>query len=206
MQVFIPVANVSQSLRLLDKRRLGKQRVEAKQLIDTILNRPMSNGKPRKGWYNHPAAVMCREYLPFLIYYYNQSLTIFAERGGNNNKLKYEPQVGELRLPWWWDNDDVHASHRGRLLFKGKLDVLADRIKKFTNERGANNWLKRRGLPELNVCRQEEWQRATDILDSLDADDSLLDNYYLQHGWTESDQLEYMWPGQYESDGLRRVR
>ena len=209
MQVFVPSTSMVKSLEILDKRRLAKQRVEAKQLIDTILDRPMSNGKSRKGWRNHPAAVMFRQHLPVLIFYYNASLVVHAERGGNNIKLQPEPELDNLEsleMPWWWGNEEIHASHRGRLKFKGKLDVLADRIKRFTSERGANNWLARRGLPTLNECRQPEWERATTVLDRLGAAPSPLTNYYDQFGWTEDDTLEYTWPGETESDGTRVIR
>jgi len=207
MQVFVPTTSVVDSLSLLDKRRLAKQRVEAKQLIDTILDRPMSNGKSRKGWRNHPAAVMFRRYLPCLIFYYNSSLVVHASRGGNNIKLTPEPDdMSSLEMPWWWGDEQIHASHRGRLRLKGKLDVLADRIKRFTGERGANAWLKRQGLPSLNECRTPHWEQATSILDKYGAAESPTTNYYDQFGWTEPETLEYVWPGETEQDGTRVIR
>lgn len=210
MQVFVPVPDIVESLEILDGPRLRKQRVEAKQLIDTILDRPTASGKPRKGWYNHPAAVMFRQYLPCLIYYYNMSLVVNEGRGGVNNKLQpeYLPvnSLDEIVYPHWWGDDEIHKTHRGRLLFKGKLDVLADRIRTFTGERGANAWLRRHGILPLNECRQTEWQKATNILDRLGAPESQQTNYYLQFGWTEPDHLEYRWPGETEDQPSRVLR
>lgn len=210
VQVFVPQPDIVESLNILDKRRLAKQRVEAKQLIDTILNRPMANGQPRTGWRNHPAAVMFRQYLPCLIYYYNMSLVIHEGRGGKNEKLQPESlpveSLDDIVYPHWWGDDSIHRTHRGRLLFKGKLDVLADRIKRHTGERGANAWLKRKGLPTLNECRQPEWEYATGMLDLAGAEQSPLTNYYLQFGWTEPDTLEYLWPGETPSEPNRLLR
>lgn len=211
MQTFIPYPDVIESLRVLDKRRLGKQRVEAKQLIDTILDRPMPNGKQRHGWRNHPAAVMWRNYLPALIYYYNSSLVVFEERGGKNDKLQPEDHIviDELRqadLPWWWGNEQVHSSHRSRLLFKGQLDVVSDRIRLFTRGRGVNAWLKSKYSPPINEFRHEDLEYINDILDGFEAPKSRLTNHYTQFDWMESDDTEYFWPGETIDDGIHQVR
>ena len=49
MQTFLPYSSFTQSAQALDYRRLGKQRVEAKQLILALT-------QPKYGWKNHPAA------------------------------------------------------------------------------------------------------------------------------------------------------
>jgi hypothetical protein len=206
MQVFLPSPDYYESLFLLDKKRLGKQRVEAKQLIDTILDRPMANGKPRKGWYNHPAAVMYRQYIDSLIHYYNMSLAAFVLTGGVNKKLEHEPYVRDTynhSLPWWLGVKEIHASHRGRLKFKGKLDVLSDRIKKFTGVRGPNKWLKENKLPDLNYFTPKDYQKCTAYLNLLKAPESQLVNYYDQFNWLEPDYLEYIWPGEKPTDPFK---
>ena len=49
MQTFLPYANFEDSAKVLDWRRLGKQRVEADQILNII------SGKTEKlGWRNHP--------------------------------------------------------------------------------------------------------------------------------------------------------
>ena len=40
MQVFLPYPDFKKSLESLDNKRLGKQRVEAKQILNVLLNRP----------------------------------------------------------------------------------------------------------------------------------------------------------------------
>lgn len=56
MQTFIPYRSFSQSARALDWRRLGKQRVEAKQIMQTL-----ESGRTA-GWRNHPAVKMWQGY------------------------------------------------------------------------------------------------------------------------------------------------
>jgi len=206
MQVFLPYPDIKQSLRALDGSRLRKQRVEAFQLLNAILQRPTASGKPKAGWTQHPAAVMFRQYVPFLQEYYNQSLVVNAERGGNNIKLVPEEITDEIVKPFWFGDDTVHATHRSRLLFKGKIDVLADRIKQYTGCSSVNRYLKERNYPELNAVRQPEYDIFTKWLDDVGAPQSSLTNHYSQFNWTESDQLEYLWPAEFPGEPHRRVR
>ena len=206
MQVFLPYPDIKQSLFCLDKRRLAKQRVEAKQLIDTILDRPTVSGKVRTGWKNHPAAVMFRNSIGFLKIYYHHSLEVFSDRGGKNAKLTYEKNLLFATAPWWYGIEEIHASHRGRLLFKGKIDVLADRIQKFTKQRSVNRWLKENGFPYLNAFTEENYIDCTVKLDVLGAAQSNKTNFYEAYGWKESDQLQYVWPGEAPEDGLRILK
>lgn len=207
MQVFLPVPDYRRSLEILDGSRLRKQRLEAKQLIDTIHQRPMTSGKPRIGWINHPAAVMFRRYTGSLIEYYNLSLQINAERGGNNLKLVPEVQQSQpWANPWWMGIDEIHASHRARLIMKGKMDLVAERIRNFTGERGANAWLKAVGFPTINECRMLEHNQIQLILDDMGASPITKPNYYDQFGWTEDPTMEYRWPGETEADGIKVLR
>jgi len=54
MQVFRPYIDWHMSARVLDDRRLGKQRVEAKQVIMTILRKMSLIKDGRLGWLSHP--------------------------------------------------------------------------------------------------------------------------------------------------------
>ena len=59
MQTFVPLPSFAASALVLDRRRLGKQRVEATQLLMVLLDIPTLNGEKSKGgWQNHPAALM----------------------------------------------------------------------------------------------------------------------------------------------------
>lgn len=111
MQTFLPYEDFGQSLRCLDKRRLGKQRVEAMQILKAL-------AEPTYGWQNHPAVKMWRGHEQALTMYYNESLVAFAEVGGRNIKL--QPKVVEplVELPEWLGNEQVHSTHRANLLRK----------------------------------------------------------------------------------------
>jgi len=53
MQTFLPYPNLKKSIKCLDNKRLGKQRVKAHQILNILLKRTKT-----KGWKNHPAIKM----------------------------------------------------------------------------------------------------------------------------------------------------
>jgi hypothetical protein len=73
MQTFLPYPDFKKSLQALDYRRLGKQRVEAYQIIRAI--------KYGSGWQHHPAVTMWRGHINALKRYYNLSLDEWIGRG-----------------------------------------------------------------------------------------------------------------------------
>jgi hypothetical protein len=117
MQTFLPYADITKSLMSLDNKRLGKQRVETHQIINAITGRPKLDGTPYKGWLNHPCSVMWRDYVPYLKFYFNASLTEWVRRGFENN-MKYEDITEKLVKPHWFGFEDFHSSHRANLLKK----------------------------------------------------------------------------------------
>lgn len=118
---FLPYADIEKSLMVLDKRRLGKQRVEAGQIIKAL-------NKQTKGWVNHPATRMWEGYDFLLKHYYNESLRIWELRGGKN-KLSQPISLTEeeqSRLesgakPWWWGFEPFHESHKAALVRKDEV-------------------------------------------------------------------------------------
>ena len=112
MQTFLPYQDIDKSLDVLDYRRLGKQRVEAFQLLNVLLDR-----NTRKGWKNHPICKMWRGYENALKHYLNTSIKKWIERGYNNN-MKLEDIKGEIIYPKWFGNKKFHSSHRSNLLRK----------------------------------------------------------------------------------------
>lgn len=54
MQTFRPYYDHRKTARVLDERRLGKQRIEAKQIGYAVLRRMGVIRDGRKGWLNHP--------------------------------------------------------------------------------------------------------------------------------------------------------
>jgi len=117
MQTFLPYPDFKESLRSLDNKRLGKQRVEAYQIINAILGRPKKDGRPYKGWTNHPCSVMWKDYVPALQMYFNDSIDVWVERGFKNNMVK-EDYIGDVVLPNWLFFEPFHSSHRANLLRK----------------------------------------------------------------------------------------
>lgn len=110
MQTFLPYPSLIKSLRCLDTKRLGKQRVEAFQILRALCG-------ITKGWQNHPATRMWRDYEGALAMYYNQSLFEWERRGFQNN-MECIRNIREPLLPPWFGNTDFHAAHRSNLLRK----------------------------------------------------------------------------------------
>ena len=128
MQTFLPYPDFAASARVLDDRRLGKQRVEALQVVRALT-------RPTYGWKNHPAVLMWKGYEEALASYsvaicrewcrrgfadtcQTKVLTELAEAG-----VRIPPRTpSRLRraraLPPWLGDDAVHRSHRAALLRK----------------------------------------------------------------------------------------
>ena len=111
MQTFLPVADFEETARLLDYRRLGKQRVETYQLLRAI------NGET-KGWVNHPAAVMWRRYTPALHAYGRAMCLEWKRRGYNDTMLERFDEVKNFNLPYWFGEREFHLSHQSNLIRK----------------------------------------------------------------------------------------
>ena len=113
MQTFLPYKSFKESLKTLDWRRLGKQRVEAHQVLNVLLERTNT-----KGWVNHPITKMWAGYEDALKQYYNVIVDEWICRGYNNTMIKEEIDNQYIRYPQWLGNDIFHSSHRANLLRK----------------------------------------------------------------------------------------
>lgn len=110
MQTFLPYPDFHASLCCLDYRRLGKQRVEAKQLIRAL------EGEST-GWSHHPAAKMWRGHVDALKAYHNMAILCWVTMGYRNTMEMYDyPE--DYTCPLWFGDPDFHASHRSNLLRK----------------------------------------------------------------------------------------
>ena len=116
MQTFLPYESFEKSAQTLDWRRLGKQRVEGMQIINAITGKKRKDGKPYKGWINHPCSVMWKDYVPALKHYTNVIIQEWINRGYNNNMEFYD--TGKIIMPDWIGNEKFHSSHRANLLRK----------------------------------------------------------------------------------------
>jgi hypothetical protein len=127
MQTFLPYADFAASARALDDRRLGKQRVEALQVVRALT-------VPGYGWRHHPAAKMWRGYEEALAAY---GVAICAEWKRRGHADTCEAKIlrdvtdagvtavrsqAELaaagQLPPWLGDEEFHRSHRAALVRK----------------------------------------------------------------------------------------
>lgn len=148
MQTFLPYSDFARSAKCLDYRRLGKQRIEAFQLLYAlkdpwslderswrIENGLMDNKPTKRGWANHPAALMWKGYEIALRIYYNTMICEWYLRGYNNSlRYAYIDGMGTpiaigtveaaahlltfVTKPHWLGHEQFHASHRSNLLRK----------------------------------------------------------------------------------------
>jgi hypothetical protein len=108
VNTFLPLADLKASAEVLDYRRLGKQRVEARQLINTLVH--------GGGWANHPATHMWSQNLSGLMRYHDICIDEWVRRGYRNTMQKFGVTV--YSLPKWFGDEEFHSSHRAALLHK----------------------------------------------------------------------------------------
>lgn len=116
MQTFIPYADFVQSAQVLDRQRLGKQRVETLQILNALAGLS-------KGWVNHPATRMWRGYERALIDYGVTVCEEWIDRGYQDTCTKKIKSLApnfsrKLVMPHWWGDQAIHDSHKSRLLQK----------------------------------------------------------------------------------------
>jgi hypothetical protein len=120
MQTFLPYPSFAESAAVLDRARLGKQRVETLQLL-------RANTVPDYGWRHHPAARMWSGFLPALTAYGLAMTDRWIESGHadtvRDQLLAFAPDVDgapqdELELPPWLGDAALHLSHRSNLVRK----------------------------------------------------------------------------------------
>lgn len=165
MQTFLPHNSFSWSLDCLDNKRLGKQRVEAMQILKALKQGPkiaykiepikcrkvkvlkwglpldQGDGVAHTPWYNHPCTKMWKDYEAALERYMNISIIKWKSRGFKNTmelSFKYHKLWEKVEYPPWF-TEEFCAAHRSNLLRKDK-------------------------------------------------------EYYSKFGWTEPDNLPYIWP------------
>tara|TARA_R100000278_G_C5400100_1_gene139270 strand:+ start:129 stop:551 length:423 start_codon:yes stop_codon:yes gene_type:complete len=118
MQTFLPYADFSLSASVLDYRRLGKQRVEALQIYNALVDNPTLQGNKYKGWLNHPAVLMWKGYEEALLLYKNKMIEEWRDVRKYNNTMEIVEVPDSIKMPPWVGDERVHASHRSNLLRK----------------------------------------------------------------------------------------
>ncbi len=128
MQTFLPLPDFTESARALDVRRLGKQRVEALQVLRGLT-------VPGYGWRHHPAVRMWAGYEEALVRYGLQVCAVWrageradtcagllatgmAEATGIT-AVRDQAELAEAgEVPPWLGDDALHRSHRSALVRK----------------------------------------------------------------------------------------
>lgn len=120
MQTFLVSRSFLHTAQVLDNKRLGKQRVETLQILNTLTGRS-------KGWANHPAVKMWRGHEGALIRYGEAMIGEWKHRGFKNTMSLYaefwEIDANSPEPPWMLDDrsERVFASHRANLLRKDPI-------------------------------------------------------------------------------------
>lgn len=115
-------SNYVDTAKSLDNKRLGKQRVEAYQILKAIRGDYGTNG----AWVNHPATNMWRNH-EYELALYGLTISVeFYERGhdGYNMMMKFTDLCNELQsnnrksYPWWVNNQLLLLTHQSNLVRK----------------------------------------------------------------------------------------
>lgn len=110
MNTFLPYPSFVETARVLDDRRLGKQRIEALQIICVL-----EDGVG--GWADHPATLMWRGFTPLLRFYFDCVSREWESRGFEHT-MGYFRQAFPVPVPPWMRDERLHSSHRANLLRK----------------------------------------------------------------------------------------
>ena len=128
MQTFLPYPDFAASARVLDRRRLGKQRVETLQVHRALV-------VPGHGWRHHPAVKMWVGFEEALVRYGVEICAEWRAQGFVDTcEATMRTDLAQARgitvvrtqaeiaaageLPGWLGDEAVHVSHRAALVRK----------------------------------------------------------------------------------------
>jgi len=127
VQTFTPYADFEESARVLDAKRLGKQRVEVIQIVRALT-------VPGYAWANHPAVLMWRGFEEALGRYGLTMCAAWVERGFGDTcaatiaadlaaadvpRLRSYPELAARdALPPWLVDPELQRSHQSALVRK----------------------------------------------------------------------------------------
>lgn len=215
MQTFLPYHPIfndntgewsfANTAEVLDKKRLNKQVVEASQILEILCGR-YADARFR----NHPAVLQWTGHEWVLLDYLNDlcmeakarliQCSILDKIGGY---MALMPGNASQELPEWMERPDIFASHRSRLLFKGRCDSALDALRKVVKlPKGisirfwlisddssivvSNEYVRNQQMQARDIEQIEDYlyERKADIAT----------NYYRQFKWKETDTIPIVWP------------
>lgn len=136
MNVFMPYANVKDSVKALDNHRLTKQVLECHQIMNAILKlhyEQTSDTPTRVGYAHHPVVQYYRKNVPFLICYAKEACYEYYQRFGRHHKCEPDfvcyfnnlPQILRVFEPatifYHAEKYRCYTPDRSMWLFKNKL-------------------------------------------------------------------------------------
>lgn len=127
VNTFLPYPDFVQSAKALDYKRLGKQRVEAWQILSALRGQT-------QGWVNHPATKMWRGHEKLLCEYGIAICDEWISRGYKDTMrerfIAVHSELPDCELPFWFTNRQLFKSHKSNLKRKDPdhydFDVDAD--------------------------------------------------------------------------------
>jgi hypothetical protein len=127
VQTFLPYADFDRSARVLDDKRLGKQRVETLQVVRALT-------RPDYGWKNHPAVLMWKGFEEALGQYGLTCCAAWTDLGFADtcaativtdlqaygiDAVRTQPELAAAgAVPPWLGDEALHRSHRSALVRK----------------------------------------------------------------------------------------
>lgn len=129
MQTFMPYSDFAETARILDYRRLGKQRLEALDIYRINTGRPVGASEKQmaylaKRYGNHPIVKLWKGYELALLLYGITICREWASRGYVDNmeglfEEELERFVGQkIIYPDWTSNFKLNISHKSNLVRK----------------------------------------------------------------------------------------
>jgi len=123
MQTFLPYKSFKKSAQVLDRQRLGKQRVECVQILNVLLGL-----STKQGWKNHPAVLMWDGYEKALLDYLECINFEWLARGYKSPKvseriIEFQRMLiyQDYKLPPWLGDPLFHISHQSNLVRKNAV-------------------------------------------------------------------------------------
>lgn len=215
MQTFLPYHPIeskdtgtwdfNNTAEVLDNKRLNKQVIEAAQILDILCGKYADNRMR-----NHPAILQWKGHEWMMLDYLTNMCMECRTRDIRcstynrlNGYIMGMPHNSSQDLPEWMGRPEIFASHRSRLLFKGRCDAALQALKtlvKLPKNVTIRFWLISNDSPivvsneyvKTKMMQHRDVEQIEEHLFAHRCD--IPPNFYRQYKWTEPDNIPYVWP------------
>lgn len=212
MQTFTASYNLTENAKTLDSKRLFKQLLEGKIILDILVNNKSG------GWSKHPATLAWKNFEIGLFWYlraiwnecqkretaldsqlFDQCYKLILKiklGGGYIDCDENNRKVAKICLPKWWGREDILISHRSRLKAKGLIDVYCAAIKKQFKVKKLDVFLKDKFGKTKNQLRFDDVNKLDRLLAlaKVDCRSFIKQNHYNFPQWSKIPyNLDYVW-------------